>query len=363
MNKWRTWRLLALVGFAAQFFGINADGASPIAVRGVVPRAKGAVIVDGRLQETEYAGALCTPIEYFNRDPANRAGQFFYMWDSDAFYVGLRTLDTNAFSPESPLWEGDAVEWYFDARRGREFLSSSWPKEASAGAVHCFFTAMHRDRVEPRFTLRPSFEQAIPKHGIEVAAQRTELGLEAEFKLPWSNFPQFVPRVGEVIGVDAELSYSDGGPRSYRSFVFGSPLSVQQPANLARAKLVEVFEREHWATSAAVLMPMRVDVPWNQSGTPQVVGRIALPPGRSDEVGRIVFQLTDLRGNAIGEFEAGEAQPLASEGDFAVREARWPADIAAPGTYHVQAVVFHKEGAELARIAPRLVSVNMEPGY
>lgn len=340
-----------------------AEGDETPVVRAAAPRAAAAPVIDGRLTNEEYASALCTPIEYFHHDAANRAAQFYYQWDDLGFYVGLRTLDETPFSPESPLWEGDAVEWYFDARRGADFLSRAWPKGPNSGAVHCFFTALRKDQLEPRFTLRPGYEQAIAQRDVEVAARRTATGLEVEFKLPWANFPQFTPRVGEVIGIDAELSYSDGGPRSDRSFVFGSPLSVQQPANLARVELVEKFETAHWKMSGAVMMPLRVDVPWSQTGEPQIVGRIALPPGRRDAVGRIAFCVSDLFGKSLGEFAAEREVSLAPEGDFFIREARWTAAIAAPGKYQVHAVVYDPQGEELTRIAPRLVSVNMEPGY
>lgn len=332
-------------------------------VRVMIPRTETAPKIDGRLDEKAYISALCTPIEYFNPNALNRAAQFYYLWDDQAFYVGLRTLDQQTFSPETPLWEGDAVEWYFDTRRGVDFLSATWPKQPNAGAVHCFFTPMRLADILPRFTLRPGYEQAIPAEGVEVAAQRTEQGLEVEFKLPWANFPEFVPRSGEVIGIDTELSYSDGGPRSDRSFVFGSPLSVQQPANLARVKLVDAINHAGWETGGPVMMPLRVDVPWGQTDEPQVVGQIALPPRRESEIGRIAFQVLDLSGNVQGEFEADERRELAPGGDFAVREARWPASTAAPGTFEVRAIVYDKAGKELTRIAPRLVSVNMEQGY
>lgn len=340
-----------------------AQDSSAGSVRAMVPRAATPPTIDGRLDEKAYSSALCTPLEYFNPNPLNRAAQFYYLWDDQAFYVGLRTLDEHAFSPESPLWEGDAVEWYFDARRGADFLSATWPKQPGAGAVHCFFTPMRLAEVSPRFTLRPGYEQAIPRKGVEVAAQRTEQGLEVEFKLPWANFPDFVPRSGEVIGIDAELSYSDGGPRSDRSFVFGSPLSVQQPANLARVKLVDAIDGEGWKVGGPVMTPMRVDVPWGQPGEPQVVGRIALPPRQENEIGRISFQVLDLSGKILGEFDADQRRDLAAGGDFALREAHWPAATAAPGACEVRAIVYDKAGKELSRVAPRLVSVNMEQGY
>jgi hypothetical protein len=343
----------------------DSAAASPLPelIRACIPRAATPPTIEGRLDERAYQTALCTPLEYFHRDAANRAAQFYYLWDDEAFYVGLRTLDQATYSPEAPLWEGDAVEWYFDVRRGDDFLSRAWPKGADAEAVHCFFTPMTLAEVAPRFTLRPGFEEAIAREGVEVAAHRTASGLEVEFKLSWKNFPKFTPRVGEVIGLDAELSYSDGGPRSYRSFVFGSPLSVQQPANLARVELVDELDRHAWTVGGPVMMPMRIDVPWSQEGEPHAVGQIALPPQGSERVGRIVFRVSDLKGKVIGEFEAAERHELAPTGNFAVREARWPTSLAAPGRFQVEAIVYDAQGAELTRVAPRMVSVNMEPGY
>ncbi len=326
-------------------------------VRAVVTRAAGDVTIDGNL--SEFANAVCTPIEYFNADSKNRPAQFFYLWDDEAFYVGLRTLDTKMFSPVHPLWEGDAVEWYFDTRRDQSFRDQQW----GDGSVHCFFTPMKLAELNPRFCLRPGYLDAIAQTGVKVAARKWAHGLEVEFKLPWVNFPNFEAKVGEVIGVDAELSYSDGGPRSFRSFVFGSPLSVQQPGNLARVQLVEEFQSEHWRAAGPVMMPIRIDTPWSQKGVPHVVGRIAIPPNRHAQIGRVTFHLVDLAGAPIGSFVATEETTLQAEYHFVTRSARWPADLAAPGTYTSYAVVYDIAGRELTRVAPRMVSVNSLLGY
>jgi len=37
--------------------------------------------------------------------------------------------------------------------------------------------------------------------------------------------------------------------------------------------------------------------------------------------------------------------------------------LAAPGTYHLLGIVYDKAGKELTRVAPRMVSANMQPGY
>jgi hypothetical protein len=106
--------------------------AQEVNCRAVIPRARSGMTIDGRLTESDYATALCTPLEFFHTDQKNRPARFCYLWDNDAFYVGLRTLDQHMFSPQKPLWEGDAVEWYFDTRRGPDFLSRSWgPATAS----------------------------------------------------------------------------------------------------------------------------------------------------------------------------------------------------------------------------------------
>jgi hypothetical protein len=88
-----------------------------------------------------------------------------------------------------------------------------------------------------------------------------------------------------------------------------------------------------------------------------------MPPNRSDQVGKVVFQLIAVDGNEIATFAAEDEQVFQEQGHFARRTARWPTTVAAPGTYHVHAIVYDPAGMELTRVAPRMVSVNLEPGY
>lgn len=331
-------------------------------VRGVATRAPEKMVIDGDL--SEFKNAFCTPVEYHHSNLSERAAQFFYMWDETAFYAALRTLDTKLFNgaPDNRLWEGDGVEWYFDTRQDENFRSQGWPTEANAGAVHCYWVGLTQDAIAPRFCLRPGYLEAIPKLGVEVGSQRTAEGLQVEFKLPWANFPNFTAKEGAVIALDSELCYSDGAERLFRSFVFGSPLSVQQPASLARIQLVDALEAAHWEACGPVMFPMRVDTAWGQAAKPQATGIIAIPPAQLEEVGRVVFRLTHLDGSTIAEYEA-KRETFAKEGDFVRAKASWPVDIAAPGRHHVTAVVFDRSWTERSRIAPRLVSVNWEVGY
>jgi hypothetical protein len=351
----------------------RADELKP-GVRGLATRAPGNMKIDGDL--IEFAGAFCTPVNYFQfQKPADlkeRPAQFFYMWDDTAFYAGLRTLDTKQFngSDDAHLWGGDAVEWYFDTRRDKNFRGIDWGKRGTPlewysgkGAVHMYWTGYNKGEVKPRWCLRPDYLDAIPGKGIEVGARKTAYGAEVEFKLPWENFPNFKVAANEVIALDAELCYSDGKERVDRIFAYGSPLCVQQPAGQGKVQLVEKLEPAHWKQCGAVLAPIRCDTRWAQPITKAMVaGQIALPPDHADQIGKIVFRLSDLEGKSLGEFPA-ERKTFNEAGKFYLAEAQWPSDLASSGQHNLIAIVHDKSGQELCRVAPRLVSAGWTQGY
>lgn len=349
-------RALALLSIV--FFSASSALALEPGVRGLATRAPAGMKIDGDL--AEFRGSFCTPVCYFENDLKNRAAQFFYMWDDEAFYAGLRTLDAKQANPapDDKLWGGDAVEWYFDTRRGPEFRSKNW----GPGAVHMYWTGYKGAELTPRWCLRPDMLKAIPGEGVEVAARKTEAGAEVEFKLPWKNFPDFKVAQDAVIALDAELCYSDGAARVYRTFAYGSPLSVQQPASQARIQLVDKLLREHWPACGPVMCPVRCDTAWTQDTTALVTGYMALPPDHLDEIGKVVFRLLDTSGKTLGEYP-GTIETIDAPGRFFRAKAQWPTDAAPPGGYFLLGVIEDKEGRELTRVAPRLVSVHNTPGY
>src|SRR2546423_9244469 len=115
-------KALAFVAMACSVSAAEPSSLAP-GVRGLATRAPKGMKIDGDL--SEFKGAFCTPIEYFNEKLRDRAAQFLYMWDEEAFYAGLRTLDTKPANPapDNQLWEGDAVEWNFDTRSVDAFRS------------------------------------------------------------------------------------------------------------------------------------------------------------------------------------------------------------------------------------------------
>lgn len=343
------------------FKNVSADDLKP-SVRGLATRAPAEMKIDGDL--SEFHGAFCTPVNYFQLQKPellkDRPAQFFYMWDDTAFYCGLRTLDTRQKndSDDAHLWGGDAVEWYFDTRRGDDFRAIDWGK----GAVHMYWTGYDKAEIKPRWCLRPGYLDAIPGKGIEVGARKTANGAEVEFKLPWENFPNFKPALNETIALDAELCYSDGAARIDRVFTYGSPLCVQQPAAQGMIQLVEKLEPAHWKQCGPVITPIRIDTAWGQKTKALVTGQIALPPDHADQLGKILFLVSDLTGKKLGEF-AAERKLIQEYGKFYLAEAQWPSDLAPPGQHAVLAIVHDKSGQELSRIAPRLVSAGWTQGY
>ena len=344
----------------ALFCGVGLAFAADLqpGVRGLATRAPKEMKIDGNLEE--FRDAFSTPVGYFDPDSQNRAAQFFYMWDDAAFYAGLRTLDMKQANPapDDRLWEGDAVEWYFDTRRNQDFRAMTW----GPGAVHMYWTGYKDAELKPRWCLRPDMLQVIPGTGVEVAARKTNDGAEIEFKLPWANFPEFKVERDAVIALDAELCYSDGGARVNRTFAYGSPLSVQQPASQAKVQLVERLVDGHWKQCGPVMMPVRCDTDWSQKTKPLVTGLMALPPHHADQVGKIVFRILDTDGRLIEDF-AGEVETFGGEGKFQRARAHWPVDLAVPGAHLLLGVVYDREGRELTRVAPRMVSVQNSPGY
>ena len=87
-------------------------------VVGLIPKAQKPIKMDGKLDDWD--GAFVTPVHVGHPDFANRGGQFLYLWDDDNLYIGLRCLDQKPahVGGDGQLWNGDAVEFYLDTRRG-----------------------------------------------------------------------------------------------------------------------------------------------------------------------------------------------------------------------------------------------------
>ena len=321
-------------------------------VRGLVTRAAAKVTVDGSL--AEWTGAFCTPLHYGHVRPLERASQFFYMWDDEAFYVGLRCLDTKQANPAAlaASFNGDAVEFYLDTRAGDALRSKDWTK----GAIHFYYTPFDKAEVKPRWVMRKGIATSdTVLTGVEIAATRDSDHYEIEFKLPWANFPDFKAKVGATIAVDAELCSGDGGTRTDRTFSYGSPLSVQQPASLGKVELVSTIAPEFVAQVGPAMFPMWVDTPWVQSERGQVKAVVAIPPAFAAAVRLVDVRFHDADGKVVKTVIA-PIEEFGPKGLGFVRAvASWSVDDFPPGSYFVTSSVWASPGKQIAAVAPRMV--------
>lgn len=356
-----------LVGLFACLMLVEAAGSSAAddgarlapGVRGLVTRAAGPVKMDGDLSEWKHA--FCTPVHYNHRLVADRAAQFFYLWDDEAFYLGLRALDRHKANvgdtPGGNLWNGDAVEFYMDARPGPALRGKDW----TAGAVHMFFTPFEGKELRPRWVMRKGIATSDTRmEGVEVAARDTGYGYQMECKIPWKNFPRFKPHAGALMALDAELCSGDGAGRTDRTFAYGSPLSVQQPASQGLVQLVDGWEDRYLARVGPATFPCWVETPWVQPDRAEVVAVVALPPPLEKRVGKVVLRIHDLDGRVQKELPA-ERESLPGPG-FVRARAAWSIDAFAPGTFFVTACVYDRDDKVFAKTAPRLVQEAQTTG-
>jgi hypothetical protein len=340
---------------------VRADDVTPLAkgVRGLMTQAKAPIAIDGDLNEWDLA--YCTPVHYEHGDPANRAGQFFYAWDDKALYVGLRVLDVHQGNVGTPgsLWNGDAVEFYLDTRSGSDLRAKDW----TPGAVHLFFTPFEGTEVKPRWEVRGGIATSDVKlEGVQIAAKSHDWGYECEFALPWKNFPDFKPKMGSLLALDCELCYGDGGARTDRTFSYGSPLSVQQPASLGLVELVELFDPSYLAQAGPASFPMWVETPWVQPERGEVRAVVAIPPAFADVAGAVTVRLHDADGKILKEVPA----PIENFGPkglgFLRAVASWSIDEPAPNTYFATARIDSRTGKILVRVTPRMIQEGQTSG-
>ena len=343
---------IVLAGLVSSGAAENKTSLAP-GVRGLATRAPADLKVDGRLDEWE--GAFCTPLHYNHRHLEDRATQVFALWDEEALYIGLRALDRKPanLSPSGTIYNGDAVEFYVDARSGQALRGKDWTE----GAVHLYFTPFNGTAIEPRWEVRRGIATSDVKlAGVELAATSHEWGYEEEFKLPWANFPDFQPRPGSLLGLDVELCSGDGAKRTDRTFNYGSPLSVQQPASQGTVELVERFDRDDLAIVGPSAFPFWVETPWIQPDRAEVRATVGIPPSFIDEVGKVEVRIHDVDGRIVRTIPAAVERFGPEGAGFARAVAHWSIDDFAPNTYFATAQVKSKSGEALTTVAPRMVA-------
>jgi Carbohydrate family 9 binding domain-like len=316
---------------------------------GLIPKTSKPIKLDGKLDEWD--GAFVTPVHVGHPDFANRGGEFLFLWDEHNLYVGLRCLDQKPahFGTDNQIWNGDAVEFYLDTRRGDKL----GVKEFGPGTLHSFYTPFTKTEIKPRIQVRdlPAFKD-FKLQGAEVAGEKTPWGWTAEFKLPWANFPDFKAKAGEIIGIDCELCSSDGGQRVDRTFVYSGPAAVGSPAAFGRVQLVDKLDASSLKPFGRVLLPLSLTKSANYAW---LYGTVGVSPTIEGSLAKLEGKLLDA-GGKVCITSTGSKKTL--EGGFTLWTGSWEMFDLPTGVYTLELVATDKTGRTITSRAEKVLHGN-----
>jgi hypothetical protein len=341
--------LCKILPILVALWGAAPASAQEKALVGLIPKASKPIQMDGKL--TGWHGAFVTPVHVGHPDFANRGGQFLYLWDEKNLYIGLRCLDQKPahIGPDNQIWNGDAVEFYLDTRRGDKLGA----KEFGPGTLHMFYTAFTKTDVKPRFQVRdlPAFKD-FKLQGAEVAGAKTPWGYTAEFKLPWANFPDFGAKAGEIIGIECELCSSDGGPRVDRTFVYSSPAAVGSPSAFGRVQLVDQIDAGALKPYGRVLLPLSLTKSANYAW---LYGTVCVSPTIESSVAKLEGKLLDASGK-VRKTSTGSKKIL--DGGFTLWTGSWELLDLPPGIYTLELISFDKQDRPITARSAKVLHGN-----
>ena len=345
MNLHRPLTVLIVFGAVA-----SAAWAQEKPVVGLIPKAQKPVAMDGKL--AGWDGAFVTPVHVGHPEFANRGGQFLYLWDEKNLYVGLRCLDRKPahVGTDDQIWNGDAVEFYLDTRRGEKLGAAQF----GPGTLHCFYTPFTGTEIKPRIGVRdlPAFKD-LKLQGAEVAAEKTPWGWTAVFKLPWSNFPDFTAKAGEVNGLECELCSSDGGPRADRTFVYSGPAAVGSPSAFGRVRLVDRIEPEALKPLGRALLPLSLTKSANYAW---LYATACVSPTIEGSVAKLEGKLLDADGK-VRKNSTGTKKGL--DGGFTLWTGSWELFDLPPGVYALELLATDKAGNLITSRSEKVLHGNL----
>jgi hypothetical protein len=188
--------------------------------------------------------------------------------------------------------------------------------------------------------------------GAEVAAEKTPWGWTAVFKLPWSNFPDFTPKAGEVIGIECELCSSDGGPRADRTFVYSGPAAVGSPSAFGRVQLVDKIEPDALKPLGRALLPLALTKSANYAW---LYGTACISPTIEKSAAKLEGRVIDGDGK-VRKTSAGSRSTL--DGGFTLWTGSWEMFDLPPGVYTLELSATDKAGGVITSRSEKVLHGN-----
>jgi hypothetical protein len=201
-----------------------------------VPRAAGAIAIDGVASDPGWANAAVSP-EFQTAegcpDPIGKATAKM-TWDDQYLYVFVAVSDTDVVSPytkhDDSLWKADAVEIFIDADSNRHGYVELQVNPNNATFDSWFATT----RTQPGDEKWDSgMVPAVKVHGTP-AANDSDTGWDAEIAIPWAAVKgrddamavRIPPQVGDrwrlnVVRVDGKSSGGQTTAQSWNRFTCG----------------------------------------------------------------------------------------------------------------------------------------------
>ncbi len=172
---------------------VHIDGAPPLQRKVDVPKRRKPIIVDGRLDVTEWAGAatLGPFLPTDGRSTITRKTSVRMQWDEQALWLAFDVEDPDVFTlyakHDEPLYESEATELFIDADGDRDVYVEL---QSAADDVHfdAAFAGGSRKNMDKEWNA-----------SFETRTVRTPRGYTAEWRVPVAalrDIPAGEPRIG-----------------------------------------------------------------------------------------------------------------------------------------------------------------------
>lgn len=320
-----------------------------------LPRLVQPLVMDGALGEWE--SAACVPLHcrsyiLYSRDPhkwngpADAGFEVFCAWNDRGLCLAAVVADDDVRNnrPGKDYWQQDCVEFFLDGRVGEKFMQPPY----SRGAYQILIRPP-TGKQPPNAVLNPRDGMI---NGLRVAGKRTSTGYTIELFVPWSAFPEFLPKVGSHFAFSFAIDDYDKRDGSLVQPLVMSYRATdnlwQYPQNFIMWELTDVLK-----TGAEIdLGPqVAVDVPALFTDNKPIIISLETGGMLAKRTASVLITATDGSGKKVFERNV-KASSLSTTWRFA-KSARveFPLSAKTDGYYLISAIVKDVQGNPLGTVA------------